>query len=212
MNAKRFSYLMTAVVVLLSGLVIALAVLGETVFQKQSRKLTELKAQNQAIKEQEVSLAQAKKDIEKYTQLDEIAKAVVPQDKDQAKTVREINAIAAASGVKLQQINFATSNLGQAAPKKPAGEESESVPKTSTTPVPALSQVKPVEGISGVYSLEITVSSGESNPVSYYKFLQFLEKLESNRRTAHVTKITVTPTENKSAVTFSLVLNAYLKP
>lgn len=213
MNAKRFSYLMIVVVVLLSGLVITLAVLGETIFQKQSQKLSDLKAQNMAIKEQEVSLAQAKKDIDKYNQLDEIAKTVVPQDKDQAKTIREINAIAAASGVKLQQINFATSNLGQAAPKKPANSEgSESTSSTPAPATPSISQVKPVPGISGVYSLEITVSSGESNPVSYYKFLQFLEKLESNRRTAHVSNITVTPTENKTAVTFSLVLNAYLKP
>lgn len=212
MNAKRFSYIMIFVVALLGCLVVALAVLGETIFQKQSQKLSDLKAQNMAIKDQEVSLAQAKKDMEKYNQLDEIAKAIVPQDKDQARTIREINAIAGASGIRLQQINFDTSNLGQAAPKKPAGTEGESAPSTNTSATPSISQVKPVAGISGVYSLEITVSSGEGNPVSYQKFLQFLEKLESNRRTAHVSQITVTPTENKSAVTFSLVINAYLKP
>lgn len=211
MNAKRFSYLMIAIVILLSIGVVGLTVLGHNIFSKQADKLSNLKAQNQAIKEQEVSLAQAKSDIEKYNSLDEIAKSIVPQDKDQAKTIREINSIASSTGVKLQQVNFSSSNLGQAAPKPAANQEDESTsapaPKSS-----GISQVAPVAGISGVYALEITVSSGENNPVSYSRFLQFLEKLEANRRTAHVTTIQVTPTKDRNSVTFSLTLNAYLKP
>lgn len=210
MSSRKFSYTMILIVAVLFLAMFGAAVAGDIFLKKQSEKLSGLKAQNQVIKEQEVSLAQAKKDIEKYTQLDEIAQSVVPQDKDQAKTIREINAIAAASGIKLQQISFTNSNLGQAVPKKTTDSEGES---SQTTPAaPSISQVKPVEGISGVYGLEITVSSGESNPVSYYKFLQFLEKLESNRRTAHVSSINVTPTDSRDDVTFSLVLNAYLKP
>lgn len=211
MNAKRFSYLMITTVVLLSAGIVGLTVIGHSVFSKEAEKLSNLKAQNQAIKEQEVSLAQAKSDIQKYNSLDEIAKSIVPQDKDQAKTIREINAIASATGIKLQQVNFSSSNLGQAAPKPAANQEGESTPapapKTS-----GISQVEPVSGISGVYALEITVSSGENSPVSYSRFLQFLEKLESNRRTAHVTTIQVTPTKDRNNVTFSLTLNAYLKP
>lgn len=201
MNPRRFSYLMIFLVVLLLMAVIGATAAGDMLLRNQSDKLSNLKAQDQVIKEQEVSLAQAKSDIQKYTQLDEIAKSVVPQDKDQAKTVREINAIAAESGISLQQISFDTSNLGLPAASGSA--------KNSQS----LSQVKPVEGIKGVYSLEVTVSSGESNPVSYYRFLNFLEKLEANRRTAHVSTISVTPSEkNRGDVTFSLVLNAYLKP
>lgn len=193
MNSKRFSYLMIGVVTLLFIVIIGVTIMGDALFKKQSEKLSNLKAQNQVIKEQEVSLAQAKSDIEKYTPLDEIAKSVVPQDKNQAKTIREINSIASDSGIKLQQISFTSSNLGQ-------GSQN-------------ISQVSPVEGIKGVYSLEITVSSGDTNPVSYYKFLKFLEKLEANRRTAHVSSINVTPSEkNTGTVSFSLVLNAYLKP
>lgn len=211
MNAKKFSYMMTALVTILCLAVIGVVVIGDGLFKKQSEKLSSLKAQNQVIKEQEVSLAQAKADIEKYQDLDEIAKSVVPQDKDQAKTVREINTIASENGIKLQQISFSTSNLGQAVPKATTStEEGESASKTPAQP--SISQVKPIPGISGVYGLEITVSSGDSNPVSYYRFLQFLEKLESNRRTAHVSNINVVPTDNRNEVTFSLVLTAYLKP
>lgn len=136
----------------------------------------------------------------------------MPQDKDQAKTVREINAIALESGVRLQQISFSASNLGEAAPKTPATTEGEATPKSATATQPSISQVKPVQGIKDVFGLEINVSSGDANPVSYYRFIQFLERLESNRRTAHVSNINVVPTENRDEVTFSLVLTAYLKP
>ncbi|HEX5456157.1 MAG TPA: hypothetical protein VFW77_02205 [Candidatus Saccharimonadales bacterium] len=203
MNTKRISYVMMALVTLLSIATIALAAEGDLLFKKQSDKLTNLKAENQAIKDQQVSLAQAKIDIQKYENLNDIAKAIVPQDKDQAKTIREINGLASATGIKLQQINFDASSLGLPSTTA-AGSASAS----------SLTQVKPVTGITGVYALQIVVSGGgETSPVSYYQFLQFLEKLESNRRTAHVTSIDVTPSqENPNNVTFTLTLNAYLKP
>lgn len=203
MNPKRVSYVMMALVTLLSIATVVLAAEGDLLFKKQSDKLTDLKAENQAIKDQQISLAQAKIDINKYENLDEIAKAIVPQDKDQAKTIREINALASETGIKLQQISFDASSLGLP-----------SSTSTSGTSSPSLTQVKPVEGISGVYALEIVLSGGgETDPVSYYQFLQFLEKLEGNRRTAHVTSIDVTPSQkNPDDVTFTLTLNAYLKP
>ncbi len=198
MNPKKFSYLMIVLVTLLFVAIVGGTVGGYTLLQKQAKRLSDLKAQDEVTKQQEVSLAQAKADIQKYTPLNEIAKSIVPQDKDQAKTVREINMIASENGIALQQINFDTSSLGQAGSK---------------TTKPGLTQVKPVEGIKGVYSLEITISTDKSSSVPYDKFLQFLEDLEANRRTAHVTSISVTPDpDNASKVSFSLVLNAYLKP
>jgi hypothetical protein len=202
MNPKRVSYVMMVLVALLSIATVALAAEGDLLFKKQSDKLTDLKAENQAIKDQQISLAQAKIDIEKYKNLNDISKAIVPQDKDQAKTIREINALASETGINLQQINFDASSLGLPAATSSVGSST------------SLTQVKPVAGITGVYALEIVLSGGgEADPVSYYQFLQFLEKLESNRRTAHVTSIDVTPTQkNPNDVTFTLTLNAYLKP
>lgn len=213
MNTKRFFYLMISFVVLLCIGLICITIGGNIIFKKQSDKLVGVKAKGQVAEQQKVSLAQAKKDIEKYNELDAIAKTVVPQDKDQAKTVREINKIAAESGIQISQITFASSNLGQAPTKAPASSEEggDSTSQDKTQQAPSISQVKPVEGINGVYSLEITINSGD-DPVSYYGFLKFLEKLEANRRTAHVSEITVSPTENGSDVTFTLKLNAYLKP
>lgn len=213
MNTKRFYYIMVALVVLLCIALIGVTVGANIVFKKQSEKLVGIKAKGQVAEQQKVSLSQAKKDIEKYSDLDKIAKSVVPQDKDQAKTVREINQIAAEEGISIQQITFESSSLGQAPAKQSttSDDSGESSTQKKTQQAPSISQVKPVEGINGVYSLGIVIDSGD-NPVSYYKFLKFLEGLESNRRTAHVSEITVSPSEGGSGVTFTLKLNAYLKP
>lgn len=183
---------------------------GNTLLQKESKKLVELKVQNKAIEQQESSLKQAKKDIEKYKQLNDIAKSIVPQDKDQAKTIREITKIAEESGIQLKGFTFQASNLGQAPVTTPKPSGSEGSATTATPTTPPLSQVKAVDGIPGVYSLDITITPVDKQPIPYSKFLSFLEKLENNRRTAHVDKISVNPTEN--GVTFSLSVKAYVKP
>lgn len=208
MTPKRFFFVMTGVLCLLVILIIGGAVGGNSLIQKKSHKLVDLKAQNKAIEEQQISLIQAKKDVEKYSQLNSITKAIVPQDKDQAKTIREINNIASANGIELKDVIFSTSNLGQAAAAAP--KTTDAAPATSAPVAPSITQVKPVEGIKGVYSLEVTISPVRS--ISYPAFLAFLEGLESNRRTAHVSKISINPSKDGKSLTFSLTLNAYVKP
>lgn len=211
MTPKRFFYVMVGVLVLLIVLIIGSVAGGNALLQKEADKLIALKIQNKIIEKQEVSLVQAKKDVEKYADIDKIAKAIVPQDKDQAKTAREISQIASESGIELKTITFQTSSLGNALPTAPKTEESKTDTKTAI-PAPALTQIKPVPGINGVYSLEITISPVEQRPVLYRDFLVFLERLENNRRTAHVEKISINPSKDGSSLTFTLTLNAYLKP
>jgi hypothetical protein len=210
MNAKYVSYVLILLCVVLTGMIIGSGALGDVVFKKQSEKLSELKAKNAALDQQSIGLIKAKQDVEQYGSLNEIAKKIVPQDKDQARTIREINQIASESGVTLSQISFEASSLGDNR-KPPSGTTGTTTPSAAAIKS-ALTQVEPVPGISGVYSLAINVQSGESNPISYQQFLTFLEKLESNRRTAHVANINVTPSDDGQTVTFSLLLNAYVKP
>jgi hypothetical protein len=213
MNPRRFFMVMLACLSI-SGLLIVGAVLGgNIVFKQQAKKLNDLKVQSKVIEDQQTSLIKAKKDIETYSELDTIAKSVVPQDKDQAKTVREITAIAAANHIELKAITFPASTLGQAVPKaaKPAEGEASSAPKTPTMPT-TLTQAKVVDGIPGVYALEVTITSVEDRPILYGDFLAFLGDLESNRRTAHVEKININPTSDGRHLSFVLTLNAYVKP
>ncbi len=209
MNSKRVYWLMGASIVLLSGLAIVGVVLGNIILQKQAAKLFDLKLQNKVLDEEQAALVQANKDVQKYADLEKVAKTIVPQDKDQAKAVREIVSLAADSGISLKSISFPSSTLGQAAPVKPTGESST---KTKIT-TPPLSQVKAVEGIPGVYSMEITVQSDDFKPVSYRNFLDFLNKLEQNRRTAQVATINIQPnTKAPDSLSFTLTLNVYIKP
>jgi len=221
MTPKRFYYGMIGVNVTLLLIIGVATYFGTQLLHTQSDKLVTAKTENKVLENQQVSLSQAKKDIEKYNELNAIAKSIVPQDKDQARTIREINKIANESGIKLKTISFQSSNLGAAAPaaqtqatqnQGATGTGSNATTPATGTTAPSITQVKPVEGISGVYALEIIVNSLETEPVPFNNLVTFLSKLESNRRTAHVTKINVSPKNNGRAVSFSLTLNAYVKP
>lgn len=215
MSNKRFFYVMVGIIGFLGILVIGTTFFGNSLLQKESKALVDLKLEDRLLEEQQLALTQANKDLEKYTELDAIARTIVPQDKDQARAVREIVQIAAESNIKLANITFPASNLGQTATPKP----------TTTTPTegdaaataapttPPVTQVKPVSGIPGVYVMELNIQSDTTTPVPYSRFIEFLERLGQNRRTAQVSTITIQPsTEDRNRLTFTLALNLYIKP
>lgn len=192
----------------------------------ESQKLVTAKAKSQALDQEQVSLEKAKQDVKKYQSLNQIAQAVVPQDKNQAEAVREIVNIAAENGVILAAINFPASTLGNlpngtAAPA--SGTASSGGAGASTSPssgtsaasskAAALSQLTALKTIPGVYQLPITINNDANHPVRYGNFINFLGALEHNRRTSQVQTITITPaTNDRGSLTFSLTLNEYIKP
>jgi Na+-translocating ferredoxin:NAD+ oxidoreductase RnfG subunit len=185
----------------------ALVYTGNKLLVKESNKLLELKAISQVLESQTTGLSQAKQDVQKYKGIEEITQSVVPQDKDQARAVREIVELARQSGIELKSITFPASNLGNAA-RTPTGSSSSAKAK----PVAGLSQAKPVEGIKGVYSVELSIEPvGE---VNYYKFIDFISKLENNRRTSQVSRIRIDQPANKNSqnIDFSLTINIFVKP
>lgn len=203
MNSKLLYFVFIAVLVLLGGGIFVSAYEANIILQNRSQKLTELKATNTATEQQQIQLAQNKRDIAKYGDLNKIAQTVVPQDKDQAEAVREIVKLAADSGIpQLTSITFPASTLGG------TGVGASTI-KTSN----GLTQVVPVKGIPGVYDLQITVLQDASNKVPYSRFTTFLTKLEQNRRTAQVSSITVQPdTKNTNFVSFTLIIDEFIKP
>lgn len=205
---------MVVLVCIVSGALVGVVVFGDQLLQKQSAKLTDLKVQNAVVDAQALALAKAKKDIASYTALNNIAKQIVPQDKDQARAVREIVTIAEDTGVDIASITFPASNLGQAPAKVTTPEGgAAATPDTTTPAAPPVSQVKPVDGISGVYQLDITVNTTLTQPISYVQLIDFLGRLEQNRRTAQITNLTITPNPlDRSSLTFSLQLTIYIKP
>lgn len=206
MNTKRVYFGMIGLVVLTIIFGLASLVIGSKLLSKKAHELENLKLDNAVLDAQQEALAKANKDIQKYADLENIAKAVVPKDKDQARAIREIVQIADQSGISIRSITFPASNLGAPSAASPSAASSKS----------ALSQAKPVQGISGVYSLEMTIVPETINrKITYTQFLDFLSRLENNRRTAQVTSIKIDPvtTDQKSQqVTFSLVINIFIRP
>lgn len=216
MTSKRLFYGLSASLVILAIATVTGTLFGAKFLEQRTRGIVDMKLEKAALDDQQVSLIQAKQDIEKYQELEQIAKSIVPQEKDQARTVREIIKLADESNVPIGNISFPASTLGQAparapAPAPPPAGESAAAPK----PAPSVqtSQVIPVEGIPGLFQLEINVQSVGAAPVLYNDMLNFLSKLQKNRRTSHITNLSVTPSkQDRNTVTFTLVINAYIKP
>ncbi len=220
--SKRLYYLLVGLVgLLLVGLVVG-AYGTNQLLTSRAVKVTSLKAKSLALSQEQLSLANAKQEVNKYSGLLQIAQSVVPEDKDQAEAVRQIVNIAAAnniSGVSLQQITFPASTLGAgAAGTATAGAGVAATPATPSTSSASssagkLSQLVPVKNIPGVYDLLITVQSDPQKPIPYSSFVNFLSGLEHNRRTAQISTITLQPNvNNPDLLSFTLTLNEYIKP
>jgi len=182
-----------------------------SVLTSRANKLTGLKANSQALTQQQQALKTAEEYVNKYSGLAQLAKVVVPQDKNQAEAVRELVNIAAANGIVLASLTFPTSSLGATVPS--------STGAVSTTPVTTqgatanLSQLTQVKGIPGVYQLPITVVVDNNNPAQYSQLISFLTALEHNRRTSQVTSISLQPTvSDPNLLTFTLTISEYIKP
>lgn len=213
MNSKGFHIVLLATLALLF-----IAMLGGTygankLLVGQADKLKAQKAKSKALEQERLSIDQAEKDIKKYSALNKIAKAVVPQDKSQAEAVREIVNIAAANGVTLASVTFPASTLGNQAGGTSSAGVQPAKPPSANSSADKLSQLTAVKNIPGVYQLPITIRGDANNPVRYDRFISFLSDLEHNRRTAQVESITLAPdVHDSNLVTFELTLSEYIKP
>lgn len=183
---------------------------------QKSGTLVNHKAQSQALEQEQEGLRAAKKDIAKYAELEKIAKAIVPEDKNEAEAVRQIVKIAGENNIKLGSITFPASTLGGSGTAPNATGSSSSSSGSSTTgnsKSTTLSQLQPVKSIPGVYQLPITISNDSKQPVQYTKFISFLDGLEHNRRTSQVSSIVLEPdNKNRNLLNFTITINQYIKP
>jgi hypothetical protein len=185
-----------------------------------SHSQVKLKAKSEALDQEQASFVVAKQNIKKYSGLEKIAKAIVPQDKSQAEAVREIVNIAARNGIALGSISFPPSTLGGASGTTGSNTNSATGPTSSASSPVAnanssqnkLSQLTVVGGIPGVYQLPITITSDSKHPITYNQLINFLSDLEHNRRTAQVDSLSIDPVGGSKYLTFVITLNEYIKP
>lgn len=209
MNSKQFRLVLLGIFGLTLIAFIAIWTLGLSALKKQSNKMVELKVANQTADAQLANLESSKKEVQKYSYFKSIASSVIPNDKDQAQAVLEIYEIANASGISIQSITFPTSDLGSKVTSSATAASS----KAALT-----SQAKPVAGIKDLYSVELTITpvTGSDVPadkqVTFPKLLNFLKKVENNRRTAQITQVNIQPIEGSNQINFTLIINIFIKP
>ncbi len=211
MNSKRLYFLLVASICLLVVGLTGGAYGASQILAGQSKSLIDARSKAAALEQQQTQLSNAKASVTKYQDVSQIARSIVPQDKDQAQAVREIVKIASDNGVKLGAITFPSSTLGGTG--STSGTTGASGTPAPKGPNPQLSQLIPAPGLSGVYTLKISVQSDSNSPTSYDKFVRFMAALENNRRTALVSAIALQPdAKNPSNVGFTLTIDEYIKP
>lgn len=208
MNSKKlFIVLLSSLFLIFAGS-IAITVYSVKIFSKSGEELMNSKTEEAILKNDIKELKKAKLDLKKYLELDKVARAIVPQEKDQARTVREIIALANESKIGIDSIKFPESTLGQKLPPK-----SKSTNKSRSTMPEGSTQIMEIEGLKGVYVMPIDVVVGEDNATTYSQLIDFLSRLEKNRRTSHINSLSIDNSEKDSKlIEFSIQINAYIKP
>ncbi len=180
-----------------AGLVLGIGLIGyglfwgDSVLNMRADEISQLKADQEDL---DVRIENAKNLRDQLSEFDDISsltKEVLPDTKTQENIVGELISIAANRGISLESINF----VGGAG-------ESNNV---------ELSQAEAVEGIPGVFSIQISTSLS----TSYANILNILEDIEGNKRRFEVTDISISPTASEDGITnfsASLQIVTYIKP
>jgi hypothetical protein len=218
MSPKRLRLILLGALAGSTILFFVVAAVGLNVLGAESQKLVDLKQQSKTADAAAAGLAVSKKQVEQYAYFNDIAKTVLPGDKDQAQSVLDIFSLADQSGIAIASVTFPASSLGnKTTPAAGSSNNAATAPTAS-----AISQAKAVQGIPGLYSLELTISpqSGTGVPdtkrVTYFKFLDFLSRIEHDRRTAQITQVNIQPQSSDAGpsqfINFTMTINIFMKP
>ena len=219
MTSKRLFFVFIGALCLLVVSIFGGVYAVNKTIENKSDNLVSLKAKQQSLQQEQAELIQMKKDIVAYNSLYQISQLIVPQNKDQTETVRQIVKLAQENDVTLQTITYPASSLGTGA--SPLALNAGTPASTGVAqPVgiatnPALSQLTPVTNIPGVYDLQITVASANESAYlsTYPQMIGFLSGLEQNRLTAQVSSIDISPsTTVPGHLSFTLTLDVFIKP
>lgn len=195
MTAKNTHKMLMIMLILLIVIATSALFVSNFMMQKSANNLVRAKLDNVGYDSEEQTYLQARKDLGEYTALNEIIQKILPQSKDQAQAVSELYKIGDETGIKTASITFPSSTLGQ---------------KSNSNTV---TQAKSVDGMPGVLGIDIAIelepASGAS--ISYDSMINFLQKVELNRRNMQIKQITVNADTVNGGVTFNMTLTIFVK-
>jgi hypothetical protein len=219
MNSKRLRTIMLGLIGFSALLFVIICGLGLSSLKTKSQSVSKLKLDSRVADDQLASLAQAKGQIAKYAYFKDVAKTVLPTDKDQASAILDLFQLADESGISIQTIAFPNSTLGVGSIASISGTAP--VSAVGATAKDLLSQAKPVTGIPGLYSVQLIISfefgdnvSADKRP-TYPKLIDFLNRVENDRRTAQIAQVSILAQDDRIVtpyINFGLTINIFIRP
>ena len=183
---------------------VAMLYFGTSLMKKNSENLINAKLNNVGSDTEEQTYMQARKDLQKYSGLNEVIQSVLPSSKDQAQAVQELYQIGDETGIVVDKIQFPSSTLGLTG----------AAAQSTTGAASSVTQAIPVTGMPNVLGITMTIdlqpSSGKS--ISYADLISFLQKVEMNRRFMQVTNISVESDTTNGGVDANATITIFVKP
>lgn len=209
MTSKRLTIVLCLALVVLVMSGAGLTLYANSWLTKKSQNLVTLKLDIAELERVQRINQTAAEYLQRNKESKELLERVIPKSKDQAGAVAELLKIAEESGVTINSITFPASDLG--------GKRAQSSAKDTVT------QAKPVEGISGILGIEMSVGQIDriggisGSGMTYQQLISFLEAVEKNRRTMQVRSLQVQPlagegTNNIRGYSLTLTMNIFVKP
>lgn len=202
-SSKKVYFALIAAFTLITANIFGMLYFSKNFLSKSEDELIAAKLEIVKQEEIEKTYRQNINNLEKFAQTASILEEVIPKEKDQAVAVREIDAIAKQNGMTINTLSFPSSDLNK---KAATPTTSSNTTATST----AISQAKPVKGLTGVLGIDINVELRSTNEgaISTDQLLGMLRALENNRRNMRVTSINY----NAGDQTVDIKLIIFIKP
>lgn len=178
-------------------------------YRVRSDKIVATKIEIEELKAKRERGISQKSELSKNQFSIELLEKVVPKTKNQALAVAEILKIADENNIDIGSFSFPSSELGN------------NVSGAKDAPNQKITQTKPVEGISGLFAIETTISNfnrkgtTSGSGISYDQLLNVLSSIEKNRRTMQISSIQIQPvlkTGQISGYNPTLTINLFVKP
>lgn len=192
MNPKRFFFLMIVVLVMSAMVVVAGFVWGDKYLKQQSKDISRLMAENDALQKGLDDINRAEGSLADKAAVEALISAVLPAEKTQQNLIANI-------------INTATTQAGI-----PANRIS-SISFSGTGEPDELSGATASKEIPGVYYYPFAIVF---NDISYDTLLKFFGEIEKNKRIIQADQVQISPNKAEPGMLSSvnLSLKTFIKP
>jgi len=227
MTPKKVSRYLTLLFIVGLGLSVFMLRYATNWLTTSSQELMTLRTEVAQLDKKQTDLEKAKKALgDNATELETLSR-VLPEDKDQARVVQEIYAIANQANINIDSVSFPSSTLGApvAAKAAPAAETTTGASSSTPTPdsaaakaapVKTVSQATPVKEIPGVQSIALSLGTITSKDatikgVRYEEMMTLIKLIERNRRVMQIQSIGIGQSETAGGQpTYNLTLSVII--